>query len=168
MGNTVTKGIGGVLRRRMAIAGLAAGMMLAAVPAAAMAWMSWDGIDPVIDLPTGHRVNIVVEWPAEYTCAVDTTQPIAISVALPANLAGATLVSESTGTFPCADGAHAITTATRITGDLANNGNVAQLNTLVPSEQGFPIRLRVSLDGAEVVTISGNSRVGITGAAPLG
>jgi hypothetical protein len=52
----------------------------------------WRGIDPELKYG-GHTINVWVEWPEEYTCAIDGA--IAMDIKAP----GATLVGESTGTF---------------------------------------------------------------------
>ncbi|MBM3924899.1 MAG: hypothetical protein FJ320_02775 [SAR202 cluster bacterium] len=90
-----------IMGTRKKILLLAAALMMAAVlwalPSTGSAWMSWSGVDPVIELSNGHIVAIRVDVPTENGC--DLTG-ITVNVTLPEGVS-AVSVKESSDDLGC-------------------------------------------------------------------
>ncbi len=133
------------------------------IPSLAQAWMDWDGTDPVIQFTGGQTLAIRIEWPREFTCSING--PIEVNVKAPAKL-NASLVSESTGTFPCQTVSTNITTETDL--DTApGKGNAVRVQVEVKSEDDFPVNVYLTLDGGNAKKLTGKSNSEIRGAVAV-
>lgn len=131
--------------RRIVLVPLAAAGALALVPAMTSAWLSWDGIDPIITSKS-HEISVKVEWPSTYTCGLDGN--IDVKVKLPEGFGAVTKVTESEGDFPCADGTRTIATVTRVH---RGGGDDADIKVAVKGEGKFPVKVSVNFDGKVTV-----------------
>ncbi|MCI0438807.1 MAG: hypothetical protein L0177_06705 [Chloroflexi bacterium] len=110
----------------------------------------WTGIDP--ELRVGERnVNIWVEWPDQYTCAVES---IKIDVAVPRHK-DVTLVGESVGVFDCGDGSvNIVETKTKLK---ATGGDRLRISGKLKASESFPYRIVVYVDDELVFTCEAES-----------
>lgn len=131
------------VKRRIVLVPLALVGVLALAPGVASAWLSWDGIDPIIKSANGHELSVKIEWPKEFTCGVDSN--IKVRVKLPAAFDDSEVVSESQDGFPCADGTHTIATTTRILG--GGHGDDGEVRVDVKGQGRFPVTVTVTVDG---------------------
>src|SRR5262245_45159957 len=138
-----------ILKRSRLLAVVFGAAVAAMLPVAAFAWISWSGIDPVLQLSTGQQVNIWVEWPTEQTCVMDKT--IEVEVTTPRNVK-AQVLSESTQDFGC----RIITTQTEVDRGLWSS-QVLKVEADVDSREDFPVNLRVTIDGEDEQVIRGRS-----------
>ena len=155
----------GGLRRRFMLAAAGLLAVTALLPGIASAWVTWDGMDPGIDLGDRGTMSIYVEWPTEMTCDVGST--IDIKVALPKDVKGA-VVNESNESFRCADGSRVrIKTDTEIVS--RGNSRKAEITAVAKDATAkFPLNVVVTVNGDET-TIKGkanNNRV--SGSVSLG
>jgi hypothetical protein len=124
----------------------AAGMLatMALLPGVASAWITWSGMDPIIDLGDRGTMSIFVEWPTEMTCDVGST--IDIKVALPKDVKGK-VVAESNGSFPCADGSTVkINTVTEVVS--RGEDDKAKITARAKDATAkFPLNLVVTVNG---------------------
>lgn len=165
MGKGIIGGLKSWSRRKMALVAVAGAMAISAVPTVGLAWMSWDGIDPIISNVAGKTMNIYIEWPAEFTCQID--QDVRVKVRLPQGT-DAVLTSESMSGFPCDGVSRVITTTTDVTEKHNLASNVAIVRVDADADMKAPIRVHVSLDGSEVAVIAGDTNGWVEGTAPLG
>ena len=137
------------------------GMLLALwlAPSLASAWVTWDGIDPVIALQGNHKLSVWIEWPSNFTCVVNDT--ISVNVAVPSKLK-AVVESESSTDFGC----QVIITQTSLT-SRTDKEKRADVAVLLQAKPDFPVRVRISLDGKEVKVLEGESNNLVAGSVSL-
>jgi len=140
----------------LAVLGLA--MVGWIAPAIASAWLSCDGIDPIIKLNGKQELAIRVDWPSKYSCSIQS--PIEVRVYVPAGME-ADLVEESTVTTSCGN---TVATATSIFNrSVDNRGDQVYVAAKVNATQSFPVVVVVSVDGKVARELRGSSRSGIGG-----
>ena len=102
--------------------------------------LRWTGIDPELDI-NGHKVNVSVFWPQEYTC--DVFRYVKFKVQVPA---GAVVsFDESEGTFKCDNGfTNTIETETHVV--KRGKRNVVKVTGYVGGLSRFPIKVVVQSD----------------------
>lgn len=146
MGQT-KKAAGFWTRRRMLLIPVAIAAALPLVPGIVMAWFSWSGVDPVINLGNGKAMSITVEMQRYVGCHAD--RDIDIKVQLPKGYAGAKVVSESSLTYDCNDlPSNTVTTRTRLI-DVGNgNDNSARLQVDINSTESGPVCVVVQVGKA--------------------
>ncbi len=133
-----------LLKRRSGLIVALIAMLLAAIPAVASAWVSWDGMDPEIDLGDRGAMSIYVEWPSEMTCDVGST--IDIKVSVPRNVE-ASVLHESNQTFLCPDGNANIKTNTKVVSKGRDDGKAEITAVAKDADEKFPLNLIVTVNG---------------------
>lgn len=129
------------------------------VPTIASAWLSWDGIDPVIALNGGeHNLAIRIDWPSNYTCSIQG--PIEVRVSVP-NGMPAEVIQESVDSFPCGNVISTATSVSERRGDRLSDLVGVFVN--VNASEVFPAKVSISLDGQLVRVLRGSSRSVIAG-----
>ena len=128
--------------------------LMAVLVPAAYAGVSWSGIDPIFKA-NGHRFNVWVEWPEGYTCSIE--EPIQVVVRVPEEVSYAFVSESSDDVGNC--GEPQVTTTTVKFRDRDD----VQVITRVASEETFPVRVKVYLDGELVRTYEGDSDGKVTG-----
>ena len=102
--------------------------------------LRWTGIDPELDI-NGHKVNVSVFWPQEYTC--DVFRYVKFRVQVPRG--SVVSFDESTGTFDCDNGfTNTIETETYIV--YKGKRNAVKVTGYVGGLSNFPIKVVVESD----------------------
>ena len=110
--------------------------------------ITWSGIDPIFTVD-GHRFNVRIEFPIEYSCDVDG--PIDVKVAVPAGAHGK-FIMESAGVFgDCLQ----VTHTTLVRKD--NYVNKIAVGVRVNTDEEFRVRVKVDLDGIWVKSTEGDA-----------
>jgi hypothetical protein len=118
-----------------------------ALPSVGSAWMSWSGVDPVIELDNGHVVAIRLDVPTQNGCDLKS---ISVDVILPEGVA-ATSVTESSDDLGCG----VINSVTSISNSSKKNtsGNI-KVDVIAHSDTSHPVRVMASVDGGEFKKIA--------------
>ncbi|MDP3064658.1 MAG: hypothetical protein Q8O40_15860 [Chloroflexota bacterium] len=159
MGSRPGKGKWGVSRMSVFLGVLGLAMVGWMVPAIALAWLSWDGIDPVIALNGGQQnLAIRIDWPSKYTCSIQG--PIDVRVSVPAGM-DAKVVQESTDSFPCGNVISTVTSVSDRRGE--KRSDQVGVAVMVNASDSFPAKVTVSLDGEVAQVLRGSSSSVIAG-----
>ena len=130
------------MSRRSIVAFLVTVLMVAVVGVVpAGAHVSWCSSDPVVTLPDGSVVNVVVEAPVEYTGST-----VSVNLLAPR---GSVLTAVLAGDLDLDVNFHAVQHANRMFLVVAPHGN-------------FPLRVTVTRDGATVAYAEGESGHALT------
>lgn len=130
------------MSRRSIVAFLVTVLMVAVVGVVpAGAHVSWCSSDPVVTLPDGSVVNVVVEAPVEYTGST-----VSVNLLAPQ---GSVLTAVLAGDLDLDVNFHAVQHANRMFLVVAPHGN-------------FPLRVTVTRDGATVAYAEGESGHALT------
>lgn len=164
MNNAKSAGLWKRTRTRIALVAVAGAVALAVIPAVASAWFSWSGVDPIIDLNDGRRINITVRWLPENHCAVGPVIPVRVKLDRKLQ---PEFVAESTMNFNCPDGTHTVRTETMVLEVGHGFADKAEVTAAVESAQSFGVLVEVKVSNSassQTTTLSGTSVT--AGAAP--
>lgn len=138
------------------------------LPAMASAWLSWDGIDPLVAVGS-HTVAIRVEWPSEKSCNVGN--PVRIEVTVPDKEDARVLPKRVEREAVCGKRLVTVTTLseTRPQSDPDEITVSARINISDgDDDEEFPVRVVLTVDDSREVIFEGDSEHGVKGKVDLG
>ena len=135
--------------RKWIVPSVAALLMVLLIVPVAHAGILWSGIDPIFEVK-GHRFNVFIEWPSEYTCSIE--DPIQVRIRVPEDSSYVFISESSDDVGDCGSPQR---TVTRVKFD--DDQNEVRVRARVRSEFDFPVKVKVFLDGDLVKSQMGES-----------
>jgi hypothetical protein len=152
----------GLTRTGVFLVVLGLAMVAWIAPAIASAWLSCDGLDPVIALDGKQKLSVQIDWPSKYSCSIQG--PIEVQVSVPAGM-DARLVKETVAETSCGT-ISTVTSITNRSGD--KRSDQVQVAVKINASQSFPAIVTVSVDGNVARVLRGSSSSGIKGWVSIG